>query len=132
MQDKMAEAKAKLKKKKKKLLSLEKLIKELKQKANEVSAQRVATEERATLAEDRAHRVIEENKKSSTFKDKMTEIGDFSYEVGFTDYRQKVLKLFSNLDLQGVAIGGNDEEGGSEQMAEEPEIATFPEATVRA
>lgn len=74
--------------------------------------------------------MIKEHKKSSAFKDEMTEAGIFSYEVGSADCKEKVMEIFPHLDLQKVIICGDDEEGGSDQIAEALGPATSPEATV--
>lgn len=109
----MAEMEAKLKKKKK-LCSLEILIKECMKKSDEALAQKVVVEKRAVLAEEEAHQAVEEYKKS-TFEDEMIEAGMVSYEMGFTGFQDKVAKLYSDLDLLGIIMAEEDEEGDSEQ-----------------
>lgn len=124
-QNKMVETEAKLRKKKKKLHLSEVPMKELMWKSDEVLAQKAITEERAMLAEERAHQAIEKYKKSSSFEDEMTEVGTASYEMGFTDCQDKVSKPYLDLDLWGIIMAEEDEEEGSEQMmAEEPKTAT--------
>lgn len=68
---------------------------------------------RAVLVEERARQAIEEYKKSFAFDDEMTETGIVSYQMDFTNYLDKVIRLYYDLDLLGIIIAEEEEEGSS-------------------
>lgn len=86
-------------------------------------------EDRAKAIETKAASVtsqaVEDYRTSKDFKE---EVGGAIYDAylkGFTEYRLKVSRAFSNLDLKDIIVEGKEQEDDKEGEDEEPKVATM-------
>lgn len=133
MKDHAVSMEAPLRKKKKKLLSKKSSNKNLKKKLGNALIRWIKAKKRVELVEAIILKVVDDYKKLVAFDQEVIEASIVSYQYGFDDCKAKVAQLFSKLDLSGVIIEEDVEEGeiweGGTKGASTEEVTLVPKET---